>query len=108
MLKIHLILFLKIMFQGLLLMEIENLFTFILRNAGGKIKAHFPTKCDTIYSPPQGKEHERFSFSDWVHVHPFIYAATILYLNVNHLQNATANFSVAYLHSMHVHYVLYG
>lgn len=61
-----------------------------------------------MYSPPQGKEHGRFPFPDWVHAHPLIYAATILYLNVNHLQNATANFSVTFLHSMHVHYVLYG
>lgn len=96
------------MFQGLLLVEIETLFTFILRKAGRKIKEHSPTKCDTVYPPPQGKEHERFSFSHWVHAHPLIYAAIILCLNVNHLQNATANFFVAYLHSMHVHYVLYG
>jgi len=89
-------------------MGIETLFTFILRKAGEEIKAHFPTKGDIIYSPPQGKGHERFSFSDWVHAHSLIYAATILYLNVNHSQNVTANFSVACLHSMHVHYALYG
>lgn len=68
---------------------------------------HVPTKGYTTHSPPQGKEHKRFSFSDWVHAHPLIYAATVLYLNVNPLQNATADFPVACLHSMHVHYVLY-
>lgn len=89
-------------------MEIETTLTFILRKTAVKIKEQFPTKCDTVYSPSQAKEHERFSFSDRMQAHPLIYAATVLYLNVNHSQNAMADFSYACLHSIHVHYVLHG
>lgn len=65
-------------------MEIKTLSTFTLRKSEGLLKENFPTKCDTVYSPPQGKEHKRCSFSERVHAHPLIYAATILYVNANH------------------------
>lgn len=41
-------------------------------------------KNDTVYSSPQSKEHKRCSFSDRVHAHPLIYAATVLYVNADH------------------------
>lgn len=65
-------------------MEIETLSAFTLRKSGGILKEYFPTKCDTLYSPPWGKEHKRCSFSDGVHAHPLVYAATALCVNANH------------------------